>query len=67
MRGLDPAALPWWIATAAAVGFAIAAGVADWRRTRRADLDRIGMVDWRTVQMIGLIVAAMFGTIALNA
>jgi hypothetical protein len=67
MPWIDPAALPWWGAAVAALALAILAGVADWRRTRRTDLDRIGIVDWRTVQMFGLIVAAMAGTIALNA
>ena len=65
--GIGPAALGWWIATGVAVLIAVLAGVVDWRRTRRADLDRIGMVDWRTVQMFGLIAAAMCGTVALNA
>lgn len=67
MRGIDPAALRWWIAAAAALGVAVLAGLADWRRKRRVDLDRIGVVDWPTVQMLGLIVAAMLGTIALKA
>ncbi len=67
MRGIDLTALRWWIAAAAALGVAVLAGVADWRRKRRVDLDRIGMVDWRTVQMLGLIAAAMLGTVALNA
>jgi hypothetical protein len=34
---------------------ALAAGLADHRRRRRADLDRIGWVDWPTVQMLALI------------
>ncbi|MDE0878503.1 MAG: hypothetical protein OSB00_07525 [Sphingomonas bacterium] len=67
MGGVGPAGLAWWIATAAAVMIAVLAGVVDWRRTRRADLDRIGFVDWRTVQMFALIAAAMAGTIAFNA
>ena len=51
---------------AVAVVLAIAAGIADWRRSRRADLDRIGVLDWRTVQVLCLIVAAMLGAVALN-
>ena len=67
MRGMDPAALPWWCAAGVAAVLAIGAGVADWRRKRRVDLDRIGIVDWRTVQMLCLIAAAMLGTVAFNA
>ena len=66
MIGIDPAARPWWIAVAVAVACAISAGIADWRRSRRADLDRIGVLDWRTVQVLCLIVAAMLGAVALN-
>ena len=47
----------WWIAAAAAMLVALAAGVGDWRRGRRADLDRIGIVDWRALQMFALIAA----------
>ncbi|MDN4630330.1 hypothetical protein QCD71_02280 [Sphingomonas sp. PsM26] len=38
---------------------AVLAGVADWRRTRRDDLDRVGWLDWRSVQMFALIAAAL--------
>ncbi|MGY2733138.1 hypothetical protein [Sphingomonas sp. UYP23] len=48
----------WWIAAGVAVGIAVLAGVADWRRDRRADLDRVGWVDWRSTQMFALIAAA---------
>ena len=33
MIGIDAAARPWWIAVAVAVVLAIAAGIADWRRS----------------------------------
>jgi len=66
MIGIDAAARPGWIGGAVAVVLAIAAGIADWRRSRRADLDRIGVLDWRTVQVLCLIVAAMLGAVALN-
>ena len=49
----------WWGGAAVALVVAIIAGVADRRRTRRDDLDRVGWVDWRTVQMAALIVAAV--------
>ena len=53
-----------WVGVGIALAIAIGAGLADWRRHRRADLDRIGMLDWRTVQVLALIAAAMCGTIA---
>ena len=54
----------WWIAAAVAGLVAIAAGVGDWRRSARADLDRIGSVDWRTLQMFALIAAACCAIVA---
>jgi hypothetical protein len=63
---VTPVMLRWGTAAAVAVGVAVLAGVADWRRRRRRDLDRVGMVDWRTVQMLSLIVAAMLGTVAMK-
>jgi uncharacterized membrane protein len=50
-----------WLAAAAAGAIAVAAGLADRGWQRRRNLDRIGWVDWRTVQMaalLGLMVAA---------
>lgn len=56
----------WWIAAAVAALLAIAAGVGDWRRNARADLDRIGVVDWRTLQMFALIAAACCAIVATH-
>ncbi len=44
---------------AGALAVAVLAGVADWRRSRRDDLDRVGWFDWRTVQMTALLGAAL--------
>ena len=54
----------WWSAAGVAVVVAVLAGVADWRRDRRDDLDRVGWVDWRSTQMFALIAAAGFAIIA---
>ncbi|BCA58897.1 hypothetical protein [Sphingomonas sp. HMP6] len=56
----------WWMAAAAAGGVAIAAGVGDWRRSKRRDLDSIGWVDWRTLQMFALIAAACCAIVATH-
>ena len=45
---------------------AIGAGLGDWRRKRRADLDRVGLVDWPTLQILALIAGAVCVIIALH-
>ena len=57
---------PWWAGVGIALALAIGAGIADWRRHRRANLDAIGMLDWRTMQMLALIAAAMCGAVAIK-
>lgn len=54
----------WWVGAGAAVLVAVLAGVADWRRGCRADLDAVGWVDWRSLQMFALIAAAGCAIIA---
>ena len=49
-----------WTGAGAALGLAVAAGIADWRRTRRSVLDDAGWVPWRGIQ-----VAALFAAMAL--
>ena len=53
-----------WITAGVAGAVALAAGLADHRRRRRADLDRIGWVDWPTVQMLALIGLGIAVTLA---
>ena len=57
----------WWSVVAALVALAVIAGVADWRRKRRADLDRIGPIYWPTVQMLALILAVAVGAAILHS
>ena len=58
------AAMPWLIAGTVAFAVAVLAGLGERRRKRRLDLDRVGWVDWPTVQMAALIAVAIFGIIA---
>ncbi len=59
---------PWLIgAAAAAVAIALLSEWADRRRRRRADLDRVGLVDWRTMQIAAIAGALIAISIALNA
>jgi hypothetical protein len=49
----------WWGGAAVAVLVAVIAGIADWRRQQRADLDAVGWVDWRSLHVFALIAAAV--------
>ena len=55
----------WWTA-GAALALALAAGVADWRRThRRRALEAVGWVPWRGIQAASLFAALLLNGIAL--
>ena len=54
-----------WAGAAAAAALAVAAGVADWRRTRRRDLDNPGWVPWRGLQVGALFAAAVLAMLAV--
>ena len=45
----------------------VASAVGERARSRRRNLDRVGVVDWRTVQVLGLIGLAVTGGLALHA
>lgn len=51
---------------AAAILLAGWSGWADHRRRERRDLDRVGMIDWRTVQLAAIAVALVAISIAVN-
>ncbi|WP_374146456.1 hypothetical protein [Sphingomonas sp. 28-63-12] len=51
----------------AALAIAVFSGWRDWRRARRENLDAVGIVDWPTVQILALIVAAILASIAFTA
>lgn len=42
-----------WTADGAALATVVLAGVAEWRRGQRRDLDAAGWVPWRGVQVVG--------------
>lgn len=48
-----------WMVTAAATWIAIVAGVLEWRQAQRRDLDRIGLIPWGTLSLIGFVVAVV--------
>ena len=56
----------WAMASLAAL-LALAAGLADRRRARRTDLDRVGWAPWPLLLILALILAALFAALALKA
>lgn len=55
-----------WGGVAACAVLAVTGGVASWRRERRTDMDRVGAVDWTTVQFAALFVGVMLAALALS-
>ncbi|QNQ07846.1 hypothetical protein [Sphingomonas alpina] len=66
MAWFDSPAAPFWGAAIVAVLVALFAGLGDRRRKRRANLDRVSLLDWPTLQMFALIAAAIFIILALH-
>ncbi len=56
-----------WGADGAALALVLVAGVADWRRHRRRDLDATGWMPWRGLQALGFFALLAITTIALKA
>lgn len=56
-----------WTADGAALAVVLVAGVADWRRTKRRDLDAAGWVPWRGVQAAGFFAMLALTTLAWHA
>jgi hypothetical protein len=54
-------------AVAAALAIlALAAGIIDWRHRKRNDLDRVSLIDWRSVQVFALIAAIIAAAVAFQ-
>lgn len=59
--------MPAFLAAGAAIAVAVLAGLGEHRRGRRHDPDRVGWVDWRSVQMAALLAAMLCVSIGVNA
>lgn len=55
-----------WGGVAACAAVAVASGLAAWRRGRRDDLDRVGVVDWTSVQFVALFGGVVLAALALR-
>jgi hypothetical protein len=49
-----------------AVVLAVIAGIADYRQRKRSDLDRVGLFDWRSIQVFALVAAIIIAGLAFN-
>ena len=55
-----------WTAAGSAAADAVAAGVAEWRRSRRGNLDRVGWVPGTFVQITAMFAAVILAALALH-
>ena len=55
----------WWGAGLAGL-LALIAGATEWRASRRRDLDRIGLVPWGTISLLGFVAALISAALALR-
>ena len=53
-------------AVALTLAVAVVAGVIDWRHRKRDDLDRVALLDWRSIQVFALIAAIIAFSLAIN-
>jgi hypothetical protein len=55
-----------WTGDLAALAAVLIAGIAEWRRTRRKNLDDAGWIPWRGIQVTGLFAAMIFTILAMH-
>ncbi len=55
-----------WSASIGALALGGVAIIADRRRNRRADLDKVGFVPWPLVLILALVASAVFARLALG-
>ena len=64
-RRLSDAVL-WWVAAAGAMVVAALAGLGDWRHRTRRDLDKVGWINWPSLQMAAVIAAVVCAIMAAH-
>jgi hypothetical protein len=55
-----------WIGAGLALLVAILSGVAEHRRRKRRDLERVGLMPWMAIQMAALFAALVLVSVALH-
>jgi hypothetical protein len=53
-----------WTGAAAALALALAAGLADWSRNRRKNLDRVSWVPWQLISVLAFFAAVGLAAVA---
>ena len=56
-----------WAGAGAAGAMAVIAGIAEWRRGRRRNLDRVGWMPWTAIQVLSLLAMTLAAALALKA
>lgn len=57
---------PLWIGVGAWLALAAGSSLADWRRTRRRDLDRVGLMPWTLIQVMAILGAVVTAALAIK-
>jgi hypothetical protein len=55
-----------WIGAGIGLGLALVSGYAEGRRARRRDPDAVGLVPWRSVQLLAIVAVLLCASLALN-
>ncbi|AJP74211.1 hypothetical protein TS85_02670 [Sphingomonas hengshuiensis] len=55
-----------WSGAVAAMLLAAGSGLAEHRRRRRRDADRVGFMPWTMLQVLAMLVAMILASLALN-
>ncbi|MES2988124.1 MAG: hypothetical protein V4808_09485 [Pseudomonadota bacterium] len=55
-----------WTSVGVAVLVAVVAGLGERQRKRRTDMDRIGLMPWPLIQVLALLAALIFTSLALH-
>jgi hypothetical protein len=61
---MTQAGLYWGAGTSMAV--AVFAGFAEWRRGKRRDLDRVGIMPWNGIQVFAFLLAVIAAVLAVK-
>lgn len=57
---------PLWIGVGAFVTIAAGSGLADWRRAKRRNLDRVGWMPWTLIQIMAVLGAVVTAALAIK-